>query len=213
MDLSHPIRVVSPTLDGPVLEALAGTTRRLTGREVHRLTGIGSPTGVRLVLVRLVGQGIVYAEEHETAIFYIANRDHLAWPAIELLVGLRRLLIDRLRTSLDAWRPRPVHASLFGSMARGDGSVGSDIDLLLVMPDGTDEDESPWADQVDRIRYDVEAWTGNHCQAFQIDQDRLAEHVRALDPLVEEWRRDAITLVGPDVRRILRRSSQRGGGQ
>jgi len=100
LDVAHPIRSVVPTLDGPVLEVLARTTRPLSGREVHRLAGTGSPNGIRLVLARLAEQGLVYAEERAKAVFYTANRDHVAWPAVEILTGLRRTLLDRLRAEL-----------------------------------------------------------------------------------------------------------------
>lgn len=203
MDVAHPIRVVCPTLEGPVLEVLSRTKRPLTGLEVHRLAGSGSPNGVRLALGRLARQGLVNAEERAAAVFYVGNRDHLAWPAVELLTGLRRNLLDRLRAELRDWRPRPVHASLFGSAARGDGDAGSDIDILVIRPETVGEDESPWSDQVDRLRDQVRAWSGNNCQVFQVDPSRLAQHVRARDRLVEDWLRDGITVAGPDLRAIL----------
>jgi hypothetical protein len=211
MDLTYPIRAVSPTLDGPVLEVLARTTRSLSVGEVHRLVEIGSLNGVRLALARLVRQGVVHADERMTAIFYLANRDHLAWPSVKALAGLRGSLLHRLRTEVGAWELRPVHASVFGSAARGDGDADSDIDILLIRPGGCDEDESPWADQVDRLRELVPTWTGNHCHAFQLDMARLGEHVQVRDPLVDEWLRDAIKLDGEDLRIVLRRLSAAGG--
>jgi predicted nucleotidyltransferase len=204
VDLTHPIHVLVPTLDGPVLEVLARTTRPLTGREVQRLARKGSPSGVRLALSRLTDQGIVHAEHRSTAVFYVANRDHLAWPAVETLTNLRRALLQRLRTELESWHPTPNHASLFGSAARGDGDASSDIDILLIRPDELAEDDSPWADQVDRLRHHVVIWTGNRCQAFELDRHRLAEHVQAHDPLIDAWLRDAIPLAGPDLRNTLR---------
>jgi hypothetical protein len=203
MDLAHPIRSVVPTLDGPVLEVLAATTRPMTGLEVHRLAELGSPNGIRRALARLVDQGVVNATEHSAATFYVANRDHLAWPAVETLARMRRTLLDRLQADLTAWQSAPIHASLFGSMARGMGDATSDIDILIVRPTGTGEEDSPWADQVDALRHRVRAWTGNHCQAFQIDLERLSEHVAAGDPLVQEWVRDSLTLVGPSFHRLL----------
>src|ERR1035437_3462256 len=97
MDVSHPIRSVIPTLDAPVLEVLAGTTRGLSGREIHRLSSSGSLTGIQLVLARMVNQGLVTAEEHTSVTLYVANREHLAWPAIEQLAGIR---LDRKSTRL-----------------------------------------------------------------------------------------------------------------
>jgi predicted nucleotidyltransferase len=111
--------------------------------------------------------------------FYVGNRDHVAWPTVELLAALRRTFLDRLRAGFRSWRPKPVHASLFGSAARGDGDATSDIDLLLIRPDEVSEDGPPWADHVDRIRQQVQGWAGNRCHVFQLDLPRLAEHVRA----------------------------------
>jgi predicted nucleotidyltransferase len=211
MDLTYPIRSVSPTLEGPVLEVLARTTGSLTVGEVHRLVEIGSLNGVRLALARLVRQGVVYADERSTAIFYHANRDHLAWPSVRALAGLRGALLHRLRAEVGSWEVRPMHASLFGSAARADGNADSDVDILLVRPDGRDEDGSPWADQVDRLRELVPTWTGNRCHAFQLDTARLGEHVQVRDPLVDEWLRDAIKLDGEDLRIVLRRLLAAGG--
>jgi predicted nucleotidyltransferase len=204
VDLTHPIHVLVPTLDGPVLEVLARTTRPLTGREVQRLARKGSPSGVRLALSRLTEQGIVHAEHRSTAVFYVANRDHLAWSAVETLTDLRRTLLRRLRTELESWHPPPIHASLFGSAARGDGDASSDIDILLIRADEVTEDHPTWAEQVDRLRGDVAIWTGNRCQAFELDRRRLAEHVRVQDPLIDAWLRDAIPLAGRDLRNTLR---------
>jgi len=210
VDVEFPIRSVVPTLDGPVLTVLARTTRPLTGREVHGLAGAGSANGVRLALARLARQGVVHAEERAAAIFYEANREHLAWPAVEILAHLRRTLLERLREDLRAWRHAPVHASLFGSAARGDGDADADIDILLVRPSGVDEDEPAWAEQIDGLRTKVERWTGNRCQPFQVDLERMRQYVRSHDPLADEWRRDAITLAGKDLRTVLRQLPRTG---
>lgn len=204
MDVAFPIRAVVSTLDGPVLAVLARTTRPLTGREVHRLTETGSANGVRLALGRLADQGIVTAEQRAAAVFYEANREHLAWPAIEILAGLRHTLLERLRDELVSWRCQPLHAALFGSAARGSGDADSDIDVLIVRPDDVDEDNPTWTGQLDLLRDQVQRWTGNRCQIFQLDLGRLAQHVEVGDPLVDEWRRDAVLLGGQEVRAALR---------
>jgi hypothetical protein len=202
MDVSHPIRSIIPTLDAPVLEALAATRRRLSGREVHRLADAGSVRGVQLVLARLVAQGLVDAEEHAGAILYAANRAHLAWPAIEALAGIRGELLGRVRDVVAGWSIQPLHVSLFGSAARRDGDASSDIDLLVVRPDAVPDDEA-WDDQVDGLRADVRDWTGNRCQILVIGGRRLAEHVTAGDPLVDGWLRDEILLAGEPLRTII----------
>jgi len=205
MDVAHPIRTAIPTLDGRVLEVLAGTTAPLSTSEVHRLCGDGSYAGVRLVLLRLAEQGVAIADARRSATYFVASREHLAWPAIEILTGLRSALLDGLRDRIAAWAVPPIHASLFGSAARADGDAASDIDILLVRADGLSEaDEATWETQIADLREWVRAATGNRCGPFSITLSRLDEHLAAHDPLVEEWRRDGITLAGDDIVTLCR---------
>lgn len=207
MDLAHPLRSIVPTLDAPVLEVLAGTTRPLSGHQVFVLARTGSPRGIRLVLARLVAHGIVLAEQHPGATLYMANRKHLAWPSIEALVGLRGSLLDQIRARMREWRVAPVHASVFGSTSRGDADEESDLDLLLVRPDESDGDE--WEREMGALRDWVRESTGNRCQTFDVDVSRFAEHVAARDPLVDVWRGDGIHLAGVSIEALVR-SSRRG---
>jgi len=202
MHVAHPIRGVIPSLDGPVIEVLAGTTRTLTGREVHRLAGVGSVRGVRLVLARLVAQGLVIAEERGGAILYVGNRDHLAWSALESLAHVRSTLLDRIAADVAAWPIAPAHVSLFGSAARGDGDAASDIDLLIVHPERVGTLDR-WDEQVDRLREGVHAWTGNRCQAVDIGRTRLWEHVRARDPIVAAWLADGLLVFGEPLEQLV----------
>ena len=201
MDLRRPITAAIPSLDGPVLEVLAGTTRPLTGREIWQLAGQGSDNGVRAVLARLVRHGLVHAEARRSATYYVANRDHLAWPAVELLARLRVQMIARISESIAAWPIQPLHSSLFGSAARGDGDIESDIDMLVVRPPGSGDEA--WARQTEELANDVWSWTGNHCQVFDLDEARLAEHVAADDPIVSAWRGDGILLTGQPLSRLI----------
>ena len=203
MDVGHPIRAVIPTLDGPVLEVLAGTTHPLTTLEIHRLAGVGSGMGVRRVLTRLAGEGIAHADHRRNAIYYTANRDHLAWPAIAILARLRASFHQRLSAEIAGWSIRPIHASLFGSAARGDGDASSDVDVLLVKPDLDASDDENWEDQVDRLRAAVAALTGNRCQALVVTRDRIAEHIEASDPLVDAWLHDGVHLVGDELPEVI----------
>ena len=132
MDVARPLTVLVPSLDGPVLEALARTSRPVTGREAHRLAGAGSESGVRLVLARLVEHGLVNATQAGKATLYVANREHIAWPLVEGLVNLRRELFARMGKLIAAWSSPPATVTVFGSAARGDGGLDSDIDVLVV---------------------------------------------------------------------------------
>ncbi len=158
---------------------------------------------MRKVLARLAAHGLVHVSEAGQAQLYVANREHVAWPAVESLCSLKSALLDRLREQIRSWLIPPRAAALFGSTARGDGGTASDIDVLLLRPDGVDEADETWCRQVDVLRDRVEAWTGNHCQVYEIDSAGLQEHAEHDEPVVAEWRRDAIPLFGEDLRRIL----------
>ena len=51
------------------------------------------------------------------------------------------LAIRRMTDVIVEWFA-PISVILFGSRARGDADGHSDVDLLVVMPDGTDENEA-----------------------------------------------------------------------
>ena len=187
-----------------MLEVVSGTTRPLAGREIHKIVGEGSNSGVWKVLNRLEEQGILLADRRSHATYFVANRDHLAWPSIEAIVRLRGELTARLTAEIDGWSVAPLHASIFGSTARGDADVDSDVDLLLVRP----EDLAPnavedWERQLASVRDAVRRWTGNLCQTFVATPSRLAEHVRANDPLVRGWLDDEILLAGAPIAKLI----------
>ena len=199
MDVSRPYTAVSPSLDGEVLVALAGTTRPLTGRGVARLLDRGeSHKGVLNVLGRLVEQGLVHREEAGRALLYTLNRDHLAFPAVEVLAGMRSELIARLRRAVQDWELAPAHASLFGSAARGDGDTESDIDLLIVRPAEISDDDPRWRSQLNSLASDVGQWCGNHASLVEVSTNDLDRLATEQPPVVADLMSDGIVLVGQD---------------
>jgi predicted nucleotidyltransferase len=204
MDLAMPLAVVTPTLDAAVLHALAATTARASGAQVHQMAGTGSPDGVRRVLARLVAQGIVLADEHPNATLYLLNRDHVAADAIVALTRLRTTIIDRITETLSTWSPEPMHASLFGSFARGEATTTSDIDILVVISPEDAADQDARATQIDQLAADILRWTGNRGHIVDPTPDILAAMTAADDPLVASWRTDHIHLKGTRLLDLLR---------
>lgn len=207
MDVSRPHGVISHRLDGPVLRVLAGTSQALTGRQVARLAGEGSQQGIWKALNRLVDEGVVERSEAGSASLYKLNRDHLAVPAIAALVNLRGELLERLRQTLGDWTVKPVHASMFGSAARGDGDAASDIDLFVIRPKEIDAENPTWRDQLHALGDAVRRWTGNSAGIVELGEAELPVLRRRRPPVLAELDADAITLFGPDVSRILKRES------
>ncbi len=203
MDVARPYTAICPTLDSTVLTILAGTTRPLTGRAVARLAGRRSHAGVLEVLRRLVTHGLVDRQEAGTALLYTLNRDHLAAPAVEIIAGMRSELLQRLCEAVAGWEVVPVHLSLFGSTARGEGDTDSDVDLFVVRPGGVQEDDSRWRAQMDRLATQVLRWTGNHAGIAEVAEADVNNLRRDDRPILDELRADAVVLCGPGVSALL----------
>lgn len=164
MELPRPLAVVTPTLDGDVLAALARADASFTTGQLHRMLPAWSEDGVRRVLRRLVAQGIVSADRVGNAYSYRLNRQHLAAEHVIGLANLMSALLTRLTDRLEGWDPRPVYAAVFGSAAQGRMQRDSDIDLLLIRPDAADDDV--WDQQVQSLTVDLSRWTGNDARAL-----------------------------------------------
>lgn len=204
MDLSRPHRLLARPLDGAVVSVLSATTRPLTGREVARLAPEGSQPGIAKALGRLADSGLVDREEAGNALLYQLNRDHLAAPAAAMLADLRNALVGRLRDELADWAIRPVHGSIFGSAARGDGNEGSDIDLLVVRPAAVAANDSRWSAQLDGLADSVRRWTGNAASISEIGEQDIPRLARERPPVVDAVADDAITLTGPEADRLFK---------
>jgi hypothetical protein len=203
MDVGHPYKAVCPTLDGEVLMALAGTTMGMTGRQVAALTGRSSHSGVLNVLNRLAAQGLVDRVELNRALLFSLNRDHVAYPAVIALVGLRIAFEGRILQELDSWQIAPVHASIFGSFARGDGDEHSDIDLLLVRPAATDDEDTRWREHVDGLASKITRWTGNRAAIHEISEAELPQLSIDEPPIVAKLTTDAIVLRGAALSTLM----------
>jgi predicted nucleotidyltransferase len=204
MDVARPYTAVCPTLDGEVLVALAATTMAMTGRQVAAMTGRTSHSGVLSVLNRLTEQGLVDRVELNRAFLFSLNRDHVAFPAVAALVEVRVALLDRIRQDLESWQVTPVHASLFGSFARGDGDTDSDIDLFVVRPAAIPREDARWREQLDELSRKISRWTGNRAAIHESSETDLPRLATDGPPIVLELRSDSIVLSGPDIPALLK---------
>lgn len=202
--LQHPFGVITPTVDGDVLAVLAGADAAFTTGDVARLVPARSIEGIRRALTRLVAHGLVDAELVGRTARYRLNREHLAADAVVAVARQRSTLLTRLGERLATWRPRPVHAALFGSAARGDMHLGSDVDLFLVRPDDSPGDR--WEEQVDALIRDVTRWTGNDTRVLAMTESEVRAGAVSGDPVLLSIRDEGLPLAGPEgwLRRALR---------
>jgi predicted nucleotidyltransferase len=204
MDISKPLTAISPGVDADVLAVLATSSQPRSGREVARHAK-RSNTGVQHVLDRLVEHGLVNRQEAGRTFLYTLNRDHLLASVVQQMSGVRLELIERLRSLIAAWPIAPVHVSLFGSAARGDGDASSDVDLFLVRPEGIDPDEESWRQQIEELADRVRRWSGNHAGIIEISEEELPRLRKDRPPVAGEIERDAVDLVGEPTRKLLAR--------
>ncbi|WP_375001310.1 nucleotidyltransferase domain-containing protein [Aeromicrobium sp. CTD01-1L150] len=189
MDVREPFAVVTPTLDGPVLRVLAAAAAPLTTHQVINLCATGSPAGIRKVLRRLADQGIAVEARVGKTYTYEANRDHLAWPAVEHLSTLMQRLDQHIRTAVEQWAIQPLSVELFGSAARGEAAQDSDIDILVVAPSLATDELDTWETQTSDLHDAVAQWTGNSVEVLTLTPDELVDMVAENAPAVTERRR------------------------
>lgn len=108
--------------------------RSFQSGELIRLAGSGTGAVHRL-LTRMADTGLVAVERVGNQKFYRANRDS---PVFHELVGLVLKtvgLAGPLRAALSPFATRIQAAFVYGSVARGEDSSASDIDLLVIADD------------------------------------------------------------------------------
>nr|WP_221471869.1 nucleotidyltransferase domain-containing protein [Amycolatopsis umgeniensis] len=183
---------VTPTLDGDVLAVLANHDGIFTTGQLHRLLARHSEEGIRKVLRRLTKQGVVLADRVGNAFAYRLNRDHLAAEHIIGLAQMRKTFLERIEDRLESWVIPPVYAAVFGSVARGEMTEDSDVDLLLIRPDDADD---RWETQVHELAIEVTRWVGNDTRPLEFTEGELVD--RAHDEVVlRDVARDGLTVAG-----------------
>jgi predicted nucleotidyltransferase len=202
MDISNPFRSIAPTVDADVLRVLVRTHTALTGMKVAELAG-RSYAQVRSVLRRMVDDGLVDAEQHGQAYSYRWNRDHVIADAVEAIARAAEGVERRLADEAASWDPAPVAIVVFGSFARRDGGVKSDLDVLLVRSDEVAEDHERWSRQRHELARKAERWTGNRAQILELSATELSVAVERNEDLVRSLRRDGRVLYGPTINDLV----------
>lgn len=200
MDLASPLRSLIPSLDSGVLEVLVGVETPLSVAQITALSPRGSRQGLTLALDRLVKHGLVIATPANRGSMYHLNREHVLADAVASASGARATVRNRLADSVALMQPPPVHASLFGSFARGEAHTGSDIDVLFVLPDPPGD---AWFDQLGMLATKVQAWTGNRLEYLVFGREEFQRVIDRGEPIVSSWINDCVTVHGMTLDALL----------
>ncbi len=197
MQLHRPLGVISTSVSTDVLTVLARAEAEFTPPEVHRLVGAHSEAGIRRALQELSRQGIVHSARSGNAVRYWLNRQHLAASHIRSLAGLREELVERLTRRIGLWKEPCAYAALFGSAARNEMTLDSDIDLFVVRPAAVDPEDGPWARQIRTLEVAVTTWTGNDARVLEYGEAEVVEGSASGDRVLDDIRDEGLRLAGP----------------
>lgn len=194
---------MTPSVSAVLRVLVRAAPAEFTLREVAGLAAV-SHTTAQTVVHRLADHGLVGVRPAGRALLCAFNTEHIAADAVAALVTLRARLVQTLVEELSGWSTPPLHASLFGSGARGDGGVNSDLDLLVIRPDLLDAAaEQAWDARLAESTARLRRRTGNPVNMVETTRDGLRQVVLDGEPLVAAWHRDGVHLVGQRLDALL----------
>ena len=91
-----------------------------------------TPSSLQREIASLTEAGILCRETEGNRVYYQANRASPLLPELQALLAKTVGLTAQVQTALDPFWDRIDQAFLFGSVARGERTANSDVDLLIV---------------------------------------------------------------------------------
>lgn len=161
------------------------------------------------MLPGLVELGVVERHEVPPASLFRLVTEHVAARA---LLGLARsgdaVMVEVGEITRRLPQP-PASVIVFGSFARRQAGIDSDIDVVVVRPSGVSEDDDGWSESMEQWRSEVRRLTGNPVDVLEISVEEAAERLASGATVWADIRRDGQVVHGLSVEELLR-SPQRG---
>lgn len=200
MNLTEPHDLVMSRSTAAVLKVLIGAEASFSIRQIARIAEISVPQAMRIVN-HGSDRGLILVEQAGRSRMCRFNRDHLAASAMVQLITLRAQMIQVIGDEISTWAIKPMHSSLFGSAARGDGGVGSDLDVLIVRPEEVPENQ--WEEQKYVSGLNLKKKIGNAVSWFDVSLVELKTAMEASEPIFSEWKKDGISLTETTLVNLL----------
>jgi len=186
MLFSEPFGGVIPGARGAVLAALLRTDAPLTGRQIHALVSDDySLWTVQQALKALTQLGLVNTQTIGRAGVHTINENHVSVAPLRSLLDPITALTD---TVCEAVGEDVKTVILFGSIARGEAKLHSDVDLAVIAPAG-------WEGRTD-LEDAVRIRLGNNCDVLVFTSEDLARLSSTGEPVVREILTTGIALIG-----------------
>ena len=186
MLFSEPFGGVIPGARGAVLAALLRTDIPLTGRQIHALVSDDySLWTVQEALKALTQLGIVNTQTIGRAGVHTINEDHVSVAPLRALLDPITALTGTVREAIGNDVKTVI---LFGSIARGEANIHSDVDLAVMAPAGWDGR----ADLEDAVRIRL----GNNCDVLVFTPEDFTHLADIGEPIVREILTSGVALIG-----------------
>ena len=186
MHFSEPFGGVIQGARGAVLAVLLRTNAPLTGRQIHALVSPDfSLWSVQQALKSLTWLGVVDTQALGRAGVHTINEDHFFVAPLRALLDPIAALTSTLREAVGHQVETVV---VFGSIARGEATAASDVDLAVIASAGWDR--STDVEDVVRTRF------GNDCDVIVFTPEEFSRLASASEPVVAEILAEGVALVG-----------------
>lgn len=201
MDFIRPIEAVIPGAQGRILSVLVETTAPLNLRTLARLAGV-SPAQASRVMPGLVDLGVVERYEVPPSSQFLLARSNVAAQAVIELARSKETASERIGVAATSMAVRPESVIVFGSFARGEAGVDSDIDVVVVRPDSIDEDHEDWVTALESWRDEARAISGNSVEVVEVSLGEAGSKLRGQTEFWRNVRREGVTIHGRSVDQI-----------
>ncbi len=185
-----------------MLAVLVETTAELNLRTLARLAGVSVAQASR-VIPDLVDLGLVERREVPPSSQFRLNRSNVAVQAIVDLARSRHTALNRIGAAARAQPIPPVSVIIFGSFARGEAGVDSDIDAVVIRPHDIADDDDAWGTSIENWRTEVRAITGNRVEILEIDHMVAVSRLASTAQLWRDIARHGITVHGLTIAELL----------
>jgi predicted nucleotidyltransferase len=201
MDFVRPVEAVIPGAQGRILSVLVETTAPLNLRTLARLAGV-SPAQASRVMPGLVDLGVVERYEVPPSSQFLLARSNVAAQAVIELSRSPETASERIGLAAAAMAAPPESIIIFGSFARGEAGVDSDIDVVVVRPDSIDEDDDDWATALEAWRDEARAITGNSVEVIEVSLSDAGSKLRGRTEFWRNVRQDGVVVQGLSIDQI-----------
>ncbi len=201
VDFVRPIEAVIPGAQGRILAVLVETTAPLNLRTLARLAGV-SPAQASRVMPGLVDLGLVERYEVPPSSQFLLARPNVAAQAVIELARSQGTASERIGLAAASMATPPESVIVFGSFARGEAGIESDIDVVVVRPDSIDEDDDEWATALEAWRDEATAITGNSIEVVEVSRTEAGSKLRGRTEFWRNVRRDGVAVHGLSLDQI-----------